>query len=503
MGDMLPTTSQKSASTALWRRNSELHENNQRLEREAASLRDTIERRRLTSSSADSQRSLMGATDVVPRPAPDPAAEQEAVQSLRDQVRALQDQVATARAALQEQAADKRELHQLLAREQSRLAAQSLELELQQRQGLQAQGLAGTACEQSTAVPHESVERTPSRTITARVKALVRPGSSGSCSGLVAGDRSPRASVRGLAAARVSLPDSRATQQQSACPNSAAELEKCRLQVAELQCELKAREVRAQAQQAEAATALSEARGQWGAELALVKGRMQEVEAAAEELMLHQTACPQGSSSPGWRVAASTCSADECRATRQAQHAQMWRERLARQRAEVAVLEWRLKGLEPAAPAAGNLAVGAGAINEEAMAALEMARQHKLHYRTEQLERQLAQYNTLLAAAEGLSEVPCLGGGARSNSRQAGRHPSPAKGALLIRPALAVLQTRKAQEEAAALREQLQTVLAEVASVRRPANAAATARQEGPRRQRCQGSCRQHDGARQLQQHAA
>jgi hypothetical protein len=63
--------------------------------------------------------------------------------------------------------------------------------------------------------------------------------------------------------------------------------------------------------------------------------------------------------------------------------------------------------------------------------------------------------------------VPCLGGRARSNSKQAGRHPSPAKGALLIRPALAVLQARKAQEEAAALREQLQTVLAEVASVRR------------------------------------
>jgi hypothetical protein len=38
------------------------------------------------------------------------------------------------------------------------------------------------------------------------------------------------------------------------------------------------------------------------------------------------------------------------------------------------VLEWRLKGLEPAAPPAGNLAVCAGAINEEAMAALEMVR---------------------------------------------------------------------------------------------------------------------------------
>lgn len=87
----------------------------------------------------------------------------------------------------------------------------------------------------------------------------------------------------------------------------------------------------------------------------------------------------------------------------------------------------------------------------------------------EQLQLQLAEYTSLLTAAEGVDQVPCLGGSlptspsgraaaARSNF---GRYGSPVRGAV------AALQGRKAAEEAAALREQLRAAQTEVASLRR------------------------------------
>lgn len=97
------------------------------------------------------------------------------------------------------------------------------------------------------------------------------------------------------------------------------------------------------------------------------------------------------------------------------------------------------------------------------------AHQLRLGKRAEHLELQLAEYTSLLAAAEGVDRVPCLGGSlpASPTGRGAAARSPPGRYGSPLRGAIAALQGRKAVEEEAALREQLRAAQAEVASVRR------------------------------------
>lgn len=90
----------------------------------------------------------------------------------------------------------------------------------------------------------------------------------------------------------------------------------------------------------------------------------------------------------------------------------------------------------------------------------------------QQLELQLAQYNTLLAAAEGTAQMPSLAVASPGASPSASRACSPrgrraAAGGSPMQAAMAAVQLRRAAEEAAALREQLKAAQVEVASTRR------------------------------------
>ena len=99
------------------------------------------------------------------------------------------------------------------------------------------------------------------------------------------------------------------------------------------------------------------------------------------------------------------------------------------------------------------------------LAALQ-AHQVKLERRAEGLALQLAQYTSLLSAAEGVGQLPRLGGGSPGSAgRRAGG--GGGMGGSPVQAAITALQARKAAEEAAALREQLRVAQADVASVRR------------------------------------
>lgn len=97
------------------------------------------------------------------------------------------------------------------------------------------------------------------------------------------------------------------------------------------------------------------------------------------------------------------------------------------------------------------------------------AHQLRLGKRAEQLELQLAEYTSLLTAAEGVHQVPCLGGslpsspsvhGAAARS-PFGRCGSPVRGAIIA------VQGRKAVEEASSLRKQLRAAQREAVRLRR------------------------------------
>lgn len=95
----------------------------------------------------------------------------------------------------------------------------------------------------------------------------------------------------------------------------------------------------------------------------------------------------------------------------------------------------------------------------------KQAHQAKLAGRAEQLELQLAQYNSLLVAAEGVAQVPrVVAPGSPRGSPSSGRHSA---GSSPVKAAISALQMRRAVEEAEALRGQLQATQTEVASVRR------------------------------------
>jgi hypothetical protein len=73
----------------------------------------------------------------------------------------------------------------------------------------------------------------------------------------------------------------------------------------------------------------------------------------------------------------------------------------------------------------------------------------------------LARYTSLLAAAEGVGQLPRLGSGSPGRRAGGGGGSSP------VQAAISALRARKAAEEAASLREQLRVAQADVASVRR------------------------------------
>ena len=90
--------------------------------------------------------------------------------------------------------------------------------------------------------------------------------------------------------------------------------------------------------------------------------------------------------------------------------------------------------------------------------------QVKLERRAELLTLQLAQYTSLLSAAEGVGQLPRLGSGSPGS---AGRRAGGSGGGSPVQAAIGALQARKAAEEAAALREQLRMAQADAASTRR------------------------------------
>lgn len=103
----------------------------------------------------------------------------------------------------------------------------------------------------------------------------------------------------------------------------------------------------------------------------------------------------------------------------------------------------------------------------------QQAHQEQLQARVQQLELQLAQYNTLLAAVEGTAPAtgttavsPCQGSPAASRAGSPRAWRGPGCGSPL-QAAVTVLQFRRVAEEAAALREQLRAAQSEVANTRR------------------------------------
>lgn len=85
----------------------------------------------------------------------------------------------------------------------------------------------------------------------------------------------------------------------------------------------------------------------------------------------------------------------------------------------------------------------------------------KLQGRVGQLELQLASYDTLLQAAEGVAVLPRVAGGSPSSGGRRGAGGSP------IQAAISALQLRKAAKEAEEARQQLAAARADLASLRR------------------------------------
>lgn len=101
---------------------------------------------------------------------------------------------------------------------------------------------------------------------------------------------------------------------------------------------------------------------------------------------------------------------------------------------------------------------------------IPQAHQGRLQRRTEQLELQLAQYNSLLAAAEGVAQVPRVAAAAsspRGSPSSGGRRSAAGASGSPVQVAITALQMRRAVEEAGALREQLSAAQAEAAGARR------------------------------------
>jgi hypothetical protein len=215
----------------------------------------------------------------------------------------------------------------------------------------------------TASAPQQLLKHSPRRSLGQRVRELMGPRMKGtSCSGSPTGAGcsaaadSPRAPFPGHA--HEPGPSTAGLTQQ---------LQQARQQVAALEGRLLAVEAEALGRGAEAEAARAELRGQ-EAKLAFVRGRLLEVQAAADALLQQHSPAPAGlASNP------SLCSTADSRAAIQALHAQVWRERLARQRAQAEVLEWRL-GLS--APDAAGAGAGDEGVDEAAMASLEAVRAH-------------------------------------------------------------------------------------------------------------------------------
>ncbi|KAL4458347.1 hypothetical protein ABPG75_013212 [Micractinium tetrahymenae] len=333
------------------------------------------------------------------------------------------------------------------------------------------------------------LERSPSRTLAARMRELLKsprrlaldasPSSQGSFRP-PNGSRSASPSPRGSPGASVPAELTPGSSPALGPLGEGERLRSLQQQVAALEQRLASKEAQLAEQAAGAAAALAAARDEYAG----LKEQAAAAEAAAESVLRLR--------SSGAGAGAKGAAHQECRTAIEGIYAQMWRERLARQKAQAqaAELRQRLSNQQAEGPGGGRDSVNAAVpaadeVDEVVMKALqdETARadhvqdelrrnkshQLKLEKRAEQLELQLAEYTTLLSAAEGVEQVPRLGGSlptspcGRSTAAgpHFGRYGSPVRGAITA------LQGRKAAEEAAALREQLKAAQAEVASVRR------------------------------------
>ncbi|PRW60115.1 hypothetical protein C2E21_1430 [Chlorella sorokiniana] len=218
-----------------------------------------------------------------------------------------------------------------------------------------------------------------------------------------------------------------------------------------------------------------------------LRSRVAAAEAAAQAVLdLH--AAGAAAACPAVELDGEEGGHQRCRQTIEGLFAQVWRERLGRQRAvaEAGDLRQKLSGQVVAAATGGNNDImldeaALQVLEEEAKSADHLAgtighckaHQEQLQARVQQLELQLARYNTLLAAVEGPAQVTGSTAASPSNgSPSASRASSPrARRApgnnSPLQAAVTVLQFRKVAEEADALREQLKAAQVEVASTRR------------------------------------
>ena len=223
------------------------------------------------------------------------------------QVRSLQERLAAAEAEIAEQLAAKEEAQQLLGMQAAQLQALRCERELLQEQAVslqqEASGIAKDRLLRGS-VEVLPMERSPSRTLTQRVKELLSPrrqspSRSGSSLSMAAGSGSHPASPTAMPMV--------AEGGESPLQGSAFgldglaswELRRCQQQVEALQGALQAKEAERQVQKVEAAAALAMAQQRFEAELGLLKGRMEAAEAAAEAVLQHHGSPKGAPPSPG------------------------------------------------------------------------------------------------------------------------------------------------------------------------------------------------------------